>query len=124
MALQSSGQFQFKQGRAHDGRWGIRHPNQIVEPNRRGTKQGDDARTVACGRLFGPGAAVLRFFSGQIDRPSHDRPHGINDVGCLGNQSRALLDEIISAGSTRIERRVRHGENLAALLGGDAGGDQ
>ena len=88
MALQSSGQFQFKQDHAHDGRWGIRYPNQIVESNRCETKQGHDACTVACGRLFGPGAAVLRFFGGQIDWPSHDRSDGIDDVGCLGTESR------------------------------------
>ena len=52
----------------------------------------------------------------QHDRPFHDRRDRLDDIGGFRHQCRALLDQIVGAGRARIERRARHGKNLAALL--------
>ena len=41
-----------------------------------------------------------------------------------GDQCRTLPDQVVRALGSRIERRARHGEHLASLLEGEAGGDQ
>ena len=47
MALQPSGEFKLEQHGAHDGRRGSGHPDQIIEQNRAGSEQIDNARAVA-----------------------------------------------------------------------------
>ena len=46
------------------------------------------------------------------------------DVLGLGDQGRARLQQLVGALRARVERMARHGEHLAALLGGHARGDQ
>ena len=52
------------------------------------------------------------------------RRDGVDHVARLGDQPGALLQEIVAAGGARVERRARHGEDLAVLLQREAGGDQ
>ena len=52
----------------------------------------------------------------QIDRLAEDRAQHGDDVGGLGHQRRALLEQAVGAFGARIERRARHREHLAALF--------
>jgi hypothetical protein len=63
---------------------------------------------------------------GKLDRlgATQDRRKGLDDVAGGCDKARALLQEIIGAGRTRIERAARNGKHLPALLAGEAGGDQ
>ena len=52
------------------------------------------------------------------------RPEFGEDVVEFGHHRRAVLDQPVAAGRSRIERRARHGEDQPTLVGGAAGGDQ
>ena len=47
---------------------------------------------------------------------ANDRPQDGNNVVCLSDRSRALLDQAVGAFGARIERRARHGKDFAALF--------
>ena len=71
-------------------------------------------------------AAVPRANSGSRGRPSREGWSGrLSSTSCgrLG-QVRALADQVVGAARARIERRAGHGEQLAAGLLGEPGGDQ
>jgi hypothetical protein len=79
------------------------------------TEQADDLCAIA-----GIGIALERFVvfaERQHRRPLHDRRDRLDHVGSLGDQCRALLEQVVGAGGARIERRARHGKDLAALFG-------
>ena len=46
------------------------------------------------------------------------------DVGGLGREGRAVLQQLIGSLGAGIERMARHGEDVAALLGGKTRRDQ
>ena len=66
---------------------------------------------------------------GKLDRRQgrwtpHDRRERLEDVAGAGDQASALLQEIVGARRTRIERAPGDGKYLSSLLAGEAGRDQ
>ena len=123
MALEPSGEFKLEQHGAHHRRRCRRHPDQVVDRNRTWSKQVCDARAIV--RVgVGRKRFAIAFAQGKCGRALHNRLDRLDDVGGLGDQRRALLDQIVGAGRPRIERRTRHGKHFAALFGRHPCGDQ
>src|SRR6185437_758002 len=122
VALEPPGKFEFEQHGADDARRGRRDPDQVVETDRARSQQADNACAIACPGFEVERLGVVRL--AQFDRPLHDRCDGMDDIRCLRDQRRALLDQFVGPGGARVERRTRHREHLAALFGGNARGDQ
>ena len=76
MTLEPSGEFEFQQHDAHNGRRGVRHPDQIVETDRGGPSRFTiRARSPASGSSRRARAVGLA----QRDRPLHDRLDGVDE---------------------------------------------
>ena len=74
-------------------------------------------RSSCAGSLRAIGADVaLRLLRRQVERAAEDRLDHRHHVGGFGDQRRALLEQAVGAFGARIERRARHGEDLAALF--------
>ena len=69
-------------------------------------------RAIACVGI-GRKRFAVRLPQWKRDRALHDRRDRVDDVGSLGDQRRALFDQIVGACRARIERRARHRKNLA-----------
>jgi len=104
----------------------VRQPHQIVDRHRRRAEQADDARALVVARLDieRTGHLALRLLRRQIEAAAENRLQHGDDVGRLGDQRRALLEQSVGAFGARIERGARHGEDFAALLAGQPRGDQ
>jgi hypothetical protein len=61
---------------------------------------------------------------GIIEPAADDRLQRRDYVGGLGDEHCALLEQAVCTFGARIERRARHGEDLAPLFAGEARGDQ
>src|SRR5581483_5547125 len=48
----------------------------------------------------------------------------VEDVGGGLGEDGAVAEQVVGAAAARIERRARHGEHVAPLFEGEAGGDQ
>ena len=96
------------------------------------TGVGPSAATIRARSLSsassGPGASLRlgladRLADGRRSRPSIGCDLG-DDVVDGGDDVGAVLDQAVGAGGARVERRAGHGEDEAALLAGEARGDQ
>ena len=102
-----------------------RDPHQVVDAHRRRSEKPDDLRALARGGLLHGGAARRDgSSSGACDGPlEHRREHG-EDIVRARHERGALLEQAVGPFVARIERRARHGEDLAALFERHPRGDQ
>ena len=103
----------------------LRQPHQIVDRNRRRAQQATiRARSSGAGSASSRASISASSGSRAGSVAAHDRLQHGNNVGRFGNRRRALVDQAVGALGARIERRARHGEDLAALFERQARGDQ
>ena len=101
-------------------------PHQIVDADRRRSKQGDDAVALLCARLGceSGGEGGLGSWHRSIERLAQDGPQHCDDVLRFGDQRGALLQQAVATLGARIERRAWDREDLAALFEREPGGDE
>ncbi len=109
-----------------DGRQDLGHrraggAGEVVDGGRRRGEQSGEIEPLVVLRHPGLGRAVAPSFRGPGGRLGVQNPGHV--AGVL-HQGRALPQQIVAAARARVEGRTGHGEHLAALLAGEARGDQ